>query len=103
MLLKQAVEIMKSIRGVKALKLKSAGEGLRLRGEAGAHALLDGGATNWLRQAKLERSWVAWGLCVSNPGSLIPVKPQIYLPKCVNLILPPLRLRNIKKYIYIHI
>ena len=51
-LLKEAANLLKSLKGLKAIRLKSIGEGHY--GKPGEFALLDGGATHALRMAKQE-------------------------------------------------
>ena len=51
-LMREATSLLKSIRSLKAVRMKSVGEGNF--GGPGEHALLDGGATHGLRQAKPE-------------------------------------------------
>ena len=51
-ILKEAAGLLKSLRGIKAVKLKSVDEGRF--GDPGQYALLDGGATNGLRMARAE-------------------------------------------------
>ena len=51
-LMREATSLLKSIRSLKAVRMKSVGEGIY--GGPGEYALLDGGATHGLRQARPE-------------------------------------------------
>ena len=51
-LMREATSLLKSIRSLKAVRMKSVGEGIF--GGPGEYALLDGGATHGLRQARPE-------------------------------------------------